>query len=188
MALDDILLEAEDAMESPVEFFKQEMRAIRTGRASTGLVDQLKVEVASYGSTMSLRELANVGVAEGNTIVVKPFDPSTLKDIERAIEKSGLGINPQSDGRLIRLPVSPLSTERRNQLVGQVKQLGEAQKVVIRNARRDANKALSAAEKAKELTEDGVKDGEEAVQELTDKYCKQVDKLLDEKTKDILEI
>ena len=148
----------------------------------------LKVEVESYGTTMGLKELANIGVAEGNTIVIKAFDPSTLKDIERAIEKSEIGINPQNDGKIIRLPVPPLSTERRNQLAAQVKQLAEQQKVAVRNARRDANKALAAAEKAKELTEDDVKSGEKQVQELTDNYCKQIDKLLEEKTRDITEV
>ena len=188
MALDDILLEAEAQMEKTVEFLKHELRAVRTGQASTGLVDQLKVEVESYGTTMTLRELANIGVAEGNTIVIRAFDPSTLKDIERAIEKSEIGINPQNDGKMIRLPVPPLSTERRNQLAGQVKQLAEQQKVAVRNARRDANKALGAAEKAKELTEDDVKSGEKQVQELTDQYCGQLDKLLDEKAKEIMEV
>lgn len=188
MALDDILLEAEEQMEKGVDFFKHELRAIRTGRASTGLVEHLKVEVESYGSTMSLRELANIGVAEGNIIVIKAFDPSTLKDIERAIGKSEIGINPQNDGKMIRLPVPPLSTERRSQLVAQVKQLAEQQKVTIRGARRDANKALGAAEKAKELTEDDVKSGEKQVQELTDNYCKQIDTSLSEKTKDIMEV
>jgi ribosome recycling factor len=188
MALDEILLEAEEQMENAVEFFKHELRSVRTGRASVGLVDQLRVEVESYGTTMVLRELANIGVTEGNMIVIKPFDPSTLKDIERAIEKSEVGINPQNDGKMIRLPVPPLSTERRNQLVGQVKQLGEQQKVVVRNARRDANKALAAAEKAKELTEDDVESGEKEVQKLTDQYCEQIDRLLGEKTRDILEV
>lgn len=188
MALDDILLEAEEQMEKSADFLKHELRAVRTGRASVGLVDQLKVEVESYGTTMGLKELANIGIAEGNTIVVKAFDPSTLKDIERAIEKSEIGINPQNDGKIIRLPVPPLSTERRNQLAAQVKQLAEQQKVAVRNARRDANKALSAAEKAKELTEDDVESGEKQVQELTDKYCQQIDKLLEEKTKDIMEV
>jgi len=188
MDLDDILLEAEEQMDKTVGFLRQELRAVRTGRASVGLVDQLKVEVESYGATMALKELANIGVAEGNTIVIKAFDPSTLKDIERAIEKSEVGINPQNDGKMIRLPVPPLSTERRNQLAASVKQLGEQQKVAVRNARRDANKALSAAEKAKELTEDDVAKGEKRVQELTDQYCNQIDKLLDEKAKDIMEV
>jgi ribosome recycling factor len=188
MGLDDILLEAEEQMEKAVEFLKHEFRAVRTGRASTGLVEHLKVEVASYGTTMTLKELANIGIAEGNTIVIKPFDPSTLKDIERAIEKSELGINPQNDGKLIRLPVKPLSTERRGQLGAQVKQLAEQQKVSVRNARRDANKAFGAAEKTKELTEDDVKGGEKQVQDLTDQYCKQIDDLLKKKTDEIMEV
>lgn len=188
MDLDEILLEAEEQMEKSAEFLKHELRGIRTGQASAGLVDQLRVEVESYGATMGLKELANIGVAEGNTIVIKAFDPSTLKDIERAIEKSEIGINPQNDGKIIRLPVPPLSTERRNQIVAQVKQLAEHQKVAVRNTRRDANKSLGAAEKAKELTEDDVKSGEKQVQELTDNYCKQIDKLLEEKTKDIMEV
>lgn len=188
MARDEILLETEEQMEKAVEFFKHELRGVRTGRASVGLVDQLRVEVESYGTTMTLKELANIGVAEGNTIVIKAFDPATLKDIERAIERSELGINPHNDGKMIRLPVPPLSTERRNQLAAQVKQLAEQQKVVVRNARRDANRALAAAEKAKELTEDDVESGEEQVQDLTDQYCKQIDKLLEEKTNDIMEV
>jgi ribosome recycling factor len=188
MALDDVLVETEEQMEKSADFLKHELRSVRTGRASAGLVDQLKVEVESYGTTMGLKELANIGVAEGNTIIIKPFDPSTLKDIERAIEKSEIGINPQNDGKIIRLPVPALSTERRNQLAAQVKQLAEQQKVAVRNVRRDANKTLAAAEKAKELTEDEVKSGEKQIQELTDKYCKQIDKLLEEKTRDIVEV
>ena len=188
MALEDILFEAEEPMEKAVDFLKSEFRGVRTGRATTGLVDHLRVEVESYGTTMTLKELANIGVAEGNVIMIKPFDPSTLKDIERGIVKSEIGINPMNDGKMIRLPVPPLSTERRNQLVQQIKQLAEAQKVAVRNTRRDANKALSAAEKAKELTEDDVESGEKQIQEMTDKYCKQIDKLLDDKTKEILEV
>jgi ribosome recycling factor len=187
MAVDDILLEAEDVMDKSVEFLKQEFRTVRTGRASVGLVDSLKVEVESYGATMSLRELANIAVAEGNVVVIKAFDPSTLKDIERAIERSEIGINPQNDGKLIRLPVPPLSTERRNQFVGHVKQLAEQQKVAVRGGRRDANKALDAEKKAKTLTEDEVERGQKQVQELTDGYCKKIDKLLEEKSKQILE-
>jgi ribosome recycling factor len=188
MALDDILFETEEPMEKAVEFLKTEFRGVRTGRATTGLVDHLRVEVESYGATMTLKELANIGVAEGNLIIIKPFDPSTLKDIERGIIKSEIGINPMNDGKIIRLPVPPLSTERRNQLVQQIKQLAEAQKVAIRNTRRDANKALSVAEKAKELTEDDVENGEKQIQEMTDKYCKQIDKMLDDKTKEIMEV
>jgi ribosome recycling factor len=188
MPVDDVVLNAEEQMEKAVDFLRQEFRGVRTGRASTGLVDTLKVDVTSYGSTLTLRELANIAVAEGNTIVIKPFDPSTLKDIERAIEKSELGINPQSDGKMIRLPVPALSTDRRNQLVGRIKQLAEQQKVSIRNARRDANKALDTEKKDKAITEDDQKSGEDQVQKLTEDYCNKVDKLVDDKSKEIMEV
>lgn len=188
MAVDDIVLEAESQMEKAVEFLKSELRGIRTGRASPGLVDSLRVEVESYGSTMTLRELASIAVAEGNVIVIKPFDPGTLKDIARAIEKSELGINPQNDGKMIRLPVPPLSTERRNQLAQRVRQLAEAQKVSIRNARRDGNKALEAEKKAKTIAEDDAERGEEEIQKATDEYCKKIDKLVEDKSKEILEV
>ncbi len=188
MPVDDILFSSEEVMEKCVEFLKQEFRGVRSGRASTGLVDSLRVEVESYGSAMGLKELASIAVAEGNVIVIKPFDPSTLKDIQRAIDKSDIGINPQNDGKLIRLPVPPLSTERRNQLVARVKQLAEAQKVAIRNARRDALKALEAEKKAKTLTEDDAKRGEEKAQKQTDEYCKQVDDLVESKSKEIMAV
>lgn len=188
MALDDILLEAEEAMDKAVDFLRHEFRAVRTGRASIGLVDTLRVDVESYGSTSMLKELATMAVAEGNIIVIKPFDPGTLKDIQRAIEKSELGINPQSDGKMIRLPVPPLSTERRNQLVGRIKQLAEQQKVAIRNTRRDAKKTLEAEKKAKTLTEDEVDSGETQLQKTTDEYCTQVDTLLRDKSNEIMEV
>jgi ribosome recycling factor len=188
MALDDILFEAEVSMQKSVEFLKQEYRGVRSGRASTGLVDTLRVEVESYGATMTLKELANVGVAEGNVIVIKPFDPGTLKDIVRAIEKSDIGINPQNDGKLIRLPVPALSTERRQQLVSRVRDLAEAQKVAIRNTRRDSNKALEAGKKARTLTEDDVESGEGEVQKLTDQYIAKLDAMLAEKTREIMEV
>ncbi len=188
MAVDDVLLSSEEQMEKALDFLKQELRAVRSGRATPGLVDGVKVDVESYGSTMSLKELANVAVAEGNTIVIKPFDPGTIKDIQRAIEKSELGINPQSDGKMIRLPVPALSTERRNQLVQRVKQLGEQQKVAIRNARRDANKAIEAEKKAKTITEDDESKAQDEIQKATDKYCKQVDDMVEDKSKEIMEV
>ncbi len=187
MSYDKMVRDAEQAMQKAVEFLKQELRGVRSGRASAGLVDGIRVEVAAYGSVMGMKELATVAVAEANTIVIKPFDPGTLKDIARAIEKSDLGINPQNDGKMIRLPVPPLSTERRNQLASQVSKLGEAQKVSIRNVRRDANKALKDAEKAKQITEDQTKTGEKKIQDFTDKYTSQIDQLLTEKTKEIME-
>jgi ribosome recycling factor len=188
MAMDELLLEAEEQMEKAVDFLKQEFRSVRTGRASTGLVDTLRVDVESYGSTMSLRELANIAVTDGNVIMIKPFDPSTLKDIQRAIDKSGIGINPQTDGKVIRLPVPPLSTERRNQIVGQIKALAEAQKVSVRNARRDANKIIDTQKKAKTLPEDDADSGQEQIQKMTDDYVKKIEDMLTAKSKEILEV
>ncbi len=188
MTLDQISRQSEDTMRKAVEFLKQEFRGIRTGRASPGLVDSLRVEVESYGSSMTLKELGNVAVADGNVIVIKPFDPGTLRDIQRAIEKSELGINPQNDGKMIRLPVPPLSTERRNQLVQRVKQLAEQQKVAVRNARRDANKLIETEKKAKTMPEDVAKGGEEKIQKSTDGYIKEIDALTDEKSKDIMTV
>lgn len=188
MAVEEAARQAEQSMSKAVEHLKNEYKGVRTGRASPGLVDNMPVEVASYGSTMRVRELANVAVAEGNVIVIKPFDPTTLKDIERAIDKSGLGINPQSDGKMLRLPVPALSGERRNQLVSQVKQMAEAQKVAIRNARRDANKLIETAKKDKTLPEDEAAKGEDRVQKLTDKYSKQIDELLEQKSAEIMEV
>jgi ribosome recycling factor len=188
MPMDEILLAAQAQMDKSVDFLKQELRGVRTGRASAGLVDSLKVEVESYGATMSLRELANIAVAEGNVIIIKPFDPSTLKDIQRAVETSEIGINPQNDGKMIRLPVPALSGERREQLASRVKQLGEQQKVSVRNARRDANKALESEKKAKTLTEDDVEAGTTEIQELTDECCRKIDALVSEKNKEIMEV
>lgn len=188
MALDEILFAAEEQMEKSTDFLKQELRGIRTGRASTALVDTMRVEVESYGSSMGMKELANIAVADGNVIVIKPYDPGTLKDIQRAIEKSDIGINPQNDGKLIRLPVPPLSGQRRAQLADQVKKLGEAQKVAVRNLRRDANKAIETEKKGKTLSEDDAARGEEQVQKLTDQYTSALDKMVADKTREIMEV
>jgi ribosome recycling factor len=188
MPISAILKKAEEDMNQAVEFLKQEFRSVRTGRATPALVDSIRVQVEAYGSTMTIKELANIAVTEGNVIVIKPYDPATLKDIERGIEKSGLGINPQNDGKMIRLPVPPLSTERRNQLANHIRQLAEQQRVAIRNVRRDANKALEAAKKAKTLSEDDAERGEKKIQELTDEFIKKIDKLTEEKTKELLEL
>src|SRR3972149_6307632 len=114
-------------MARAVEFLKQELRGIRTGRAHPGLVEHIKVEVSSYGSTMELRELATISVPEPSTLLVKPLDPGTLKDIEKGLQTSTLGVTPQSDGKAIRLPIPPLSGERRQQLLPQVKKMADAQ-------------------------------------------------------------
>lgn len=187
MTLDQIVKQSKAAMDKCRDFLVAEFRGVRSGRASTGLVDTLRVEVESYGSTMGLKELASLAIADGNTIIIKPYDPGTLKDIARAIEKSDIGINPQNDGKVIRLPVPALSTERRNQLVQRVKQMAEQQKIAIRNLRRDANKSLDGM-KNNPLTEDEVKRGQDDIQKLTDELIKKVDQLVEEKSKEIMDV
>jgi len=178
----------EESMDSAVSYFKTELRGVRTGRASTGLVEHLKVPVQSYGSTMDLRELAGITTPDPTMILIKPFDPSTSKDIERAIQNSDVGITPMSDGKVIRLPVPPLSGERRQQLTGHIKKLAEAQRVAIRNARRDANKQIDAEEKEGALPEDDAERVRKSIQDMTEKYEKQVDELLAAKTKEIQQV
>ena len=165
---DDILLDTEDRMDKALQHLKQQLSGIRTGRANPGLVDTLKVEV--YGSQMPMKQLASVGAPEPQQIVIRPYDQSTIKDIERAIINSGLGFAPQNDGRVIRLNVPPLTTDTRKKLVARIKELTEEAKVSIRNVRRDGNKAADQGEKDGELTEDARDKLKEEVQELTKKY------------------
>jgi ribosome recycling factor len=188
MPVDEIELEAEERMEKALEVLRHELRMVRTGRATTALVEHIKVEVPSYGSTMDLRQLAGLSTPEGNMILVKPFDPSTVKDIHRALEKANIGITPMTDGKVIRLPIPPLSGERREQLVQQVKQMAEAQRVAIRNVRRDANKHLDAEENDSAITEDDAEQGKKDVQDMTDKYIRLIDEALAGKIKEIQQV
>ena len=183
MPLDEIAFQAEEKMEKAVAFLGAELRGIRTGRATTGLVEHLKVDY--YGSNTPLQQLANLSAPEASLIVIKPFDPSCIKDIERAILGSELGITPQSDKRVIRLVVPPLSGERRKQLANQVKQMAEQSRISIRNIRRDANKHLDQEQKDKILSEDQAKNGKEEIQELTKKYEEKVGELLKAKIVEI---
>jgi ribosome recycling factor len=185
MSLSQIEAECKDKMNKAIEFLRQESRGIRTGRANPSLVEHLKIDVSSYGSTMELRELATISLPEASTLLIKPFDPGTIKDIEKGIQSSNLGISPMSDGKTIRLPIPPLSGERRQQLVQQVRKMAEAQKVAIRNARRDANKAIDAIEKAKTVSEDEAADAKDRVQTLTKNSEKEVDDVTAAKTKEI---
>jgi ribosome recycling factor len=185
MAIDDVMLEMESGMESAIDYLRQEFRGIRTGRASAGLVDHIKVEY--YGSMTDMRQLASISTPDASMIIIKPFDATALKEIERAIQKSELGINPQSDGKIIRLAIPALSTERRMQIAGQLKKMSEATRVTIRNARRDANKDIDALKKASEITEDEAKSTKEDVQQMTDTYEKKVEELLSAKTIEIQE-
>jgi len=186
MDSDEILLTAEEKMEKAVDFLAQEYRTIRTGRASTALVENIKIDY--YGSLTPLKQLANISVPESNLIVIKPYDAAGIKDIDKAIQSSPLGITPSSDGRVIRLAIPPLSGERRQHLILQVKQMAESARVSIRNIRRDSNKQFDQSEKEKFLTEDQRDEGKKHIDDLTKKYISKIDDLLNMKTNEIMEI
>jgi ribosome recycling factor len=185
MNADDILLDAEDRMEKAIGVLKQALAGIRTGRANPGLVDSIRVE--AYGSATPLKQLASVGAPEPQQIVIRPYDPSIIKDIEKAIVASDLGFNPQSDGRVVRINVPPLSTEVRRKLVARIKELTEDAKVSIRNIRRDGNKAADQAEKDKSLSEDDCERLKEQVQELTKKFENQASEMAKKRESEVME-
>jgi ribosome recycling factor len=168
MSADETQIDAEERMEKAVSVLGDNLSGIRTGRANPGLVDSLKVEV--YGSMQPIKQLASIGTPEPQQIVIRPYDAGTIKEIEKAIVAGDLGLNPQSDGRIIRLNIPPLSTEVRKKMVSRIKELAEDAKISIRNIRRDANKAADTAEKAKEIGEDDRDKIKEDVQELTKKF------------------
>lgn len=185
---DTILLECDDSMTKGVDYLKHEMKGIRTGRASTALIDYIKVEV--YGAMTDLKSVASISVPEATQLLVKPFDPATLNDIKKAIEAAGLGLNPMSEGKQLRINVPPLSRERRQQLVARCKKLAEETKVVIRNARRDANKHADNLAKGTghHIPEDELETLKEEIQEMLKKYEAEVDTLIEAKSKEIMEI
>ncbi len=185
MSADEILLDVEERMEKAVEVLKNQLAGIRTGRANPGLVDSLKIDV--YGSPTPIKSIASVGAPEPTQIVIRPFDPSTLKDIEKGILAADLGFTPQNDGKLIRINIPPLSTEVRRKLVAQTKKMAEDAKVSIRNVRRDGNKAADNEQKEKLLTEDQRDEVKKEVQDLTKKYEDQVTELAKAREADVME-
>jgi ribosome recycling factor len=168
MPADEILLDVEERMEKAIDVLKHALAGIRTGRANPGLVDSLRVEV--YGSPTPIKQIASVAAPEPTQIVIRPYDPGTLKDIEKAILASDLGFTPLNDGRVIRLNVPQLSTEVRRKMVNRIKELAEEAKVAVRNIRRDGNKAADQEEKSKVLSEDDRDQVKEEIQELTKKF------------------
>jgi len=185
MNADEILFDAEERMDKAISVLKSSLSGIRTGRANPGLVDSLRVDV--YGSTAPIKQLASIGVPEPTQIVIRPFDPGTLKDIEKAIIASDLGFNPQNDGRLIRINIPALSTETRRKMVGRVKELAEEARISIRNIRRDGNKAADQAEKAKAMSEDDRDQTKESIQDLTKSYEDKINDLAKAKEIEVLE-
>ena len=185
MTTDEALFDAEERMEKALNVFKDGLRGLRTGRATPALVDTLRVE--AYGSQMPLKQLAQIGTPDPQSIVIRPFDPTTLKDIEKAIRSSDLGMSPNDDGKMIRLQVPPMSGEQRQKMVQRIKKSAEDAKVACRNIRRDANKQFDVAEKDKEMTEDERDQGKEQVQTLLKTFEDKVADMADRKTKEIME-
>ena len=186
MDYDTIVLENIEKMGHCVEHFSSELRGVRSGRASPGLVDGIKVDY--YGALTPLGQMAQISVPEPRLLVVKPFDASQVSEVAKAIQASDLGINPSVDGKIIRLSIPPLSEERRKQLVGLVKEKAEAAKVAIRNVRRDANKHGEAAQKDKTLTEDDLTKLKDEIQEQTRDHEGQVDKILNARIEELMTV
>jgi len=168
MSVEEILFDAEERMEKALSKLKQDLTGIRTGRANPGMVDSLRVE--AYGSPVPIKQIAGVSAPEPQQLVIRPFDPGTIKDIEKGIIASDLGLAPQSDGKVIRLNIPPLSGEVRRKMVARTKELAEETKVAIRNIRRDANKDADQETKDKQLTEDECEQTHEEVQSLVKKF------------------
>ncbi len=188
MDLNSIEKDARGTMAKSVDYLKSELKGVRTGRATPSLIEFVKVE--AYGSESELRSLAMVQAPEPTQLLVKPFDPGTVQDIIKGIEKAGLGLNPQADGKTVRISIPPLSGDRRKELIGSVKQMGEQAKVAVRNARRDANKHIDQLGKDKNnaLSEDDIKQAKDGVQDLLKKHESQIDELVADKSKQIEEV
>ena len=173
-------------MDKTIESLKSQFGSVRAGRASASVLDRINVEY--YGAETPIGQVATVASPDARTLTISPWDNSLLKPIEKAIQASDLGINPQNDGRLIRLVFPQLTEERRKDLTKQVRKYGEEAKVAIRNLRRDALEAAKKQQKKSEITEDDLKDAEKTIQDLTDKYTKNIDELVAAKEKELMAI
>ena len=182
----DILKQAEEKMQKSIHVLSDEFAAERAGRANPAILD--KVMVDYYGAPTAINQLAAVSVSEARVLVIQPWDVSSLESIEKAIQVADLGINPQNDGKVIRLTFPQLTEERRREIAKDIGKMCENGKVAIRSIRRDAIEKLKAMKKDGDITEDDLKDGEKKAQDLTDKYCKEADTMHTKKEKEILEL
>ena len=180
------LTAAERRMQGALDSFRGEFSTIRTGRANPAILDRIEVEV--YGSRMPLRSVANVNVPEPRLLTVTPFDPGTIKAIERAIEQADIGLNPQNDGKIIRLPIPELTEERRKQLIRLARQYAEEGRVSVRNVRRDEMRDLHELMKMGEISEDDERRAEAELQQMTDQCAKRIDAALTDKEAELLEV
>lgn len=184
--MDEILFNAEEGMEKALDFMKHEFSSVRTGKASPALVEGIDVD--AYGSVMKLKQLALISTPEPRLLIIQPFDASTTKAIEKAINESKVGITPSVDGKLIRLPIPELSEERRKDLVKTIKTMAEETRVRIRAARRHAMDAAKKSQKDGDITEDDLKAAEAQIQKLTDKYVAEVDSQVAAKEADVMRV
>ncbi len=182
----DVKSQAKAGMVKALEAFKRELSKVRTGRASLSLLDDIRVDY--YGTPTPLNQVAALAVPESRLITIQPWEKNLVGEIEKAILKSDLGLNPSSDGQLIRLAFPPLTEERRKEMVKQVKRMGEDARVAVRSCRREANDNLKQMEKDKDITEDDLKRGEKEVQDVTDDFVGRIDQVLADKEKDLMEI
>jgi ribosome recycling factor len=185
MSIKELVRECRSKMDRSVDYFGKELHGVRTGRASTALLEYIKIEY--YGSHTDLKDIAAISVSEATQLVVKPYDPSSKNDIVKGIESADLGLNPQSDGDIIRINIPAPSSERRAQLVTQVKKMAEESRITIRNERRDANKHIDSLVKDKNnpVSQDEGKHGKEEVESLTKKHITKIDEMCETKSKEI---
>ena len=184
--MDDLLLEYKEKMDKTISVLKNDLASIRAGRANPAVVDKITVDY--YGVQTPINQVAAISVSEARILVIQPWEPTLIQSVEKAIQASDLGINPQNDGRVIRLVFPQLTEERRNDLVKQIKQMGEASKVAVRSIRRDAIDTFKKLEKASDITEDDLKNLQTETQELTDKKTDEIDKVIKVKENELLEI
>jgi len=184
--LNDVYIEAKTRMKGAVQALEEDLSAIRTGRASPALVEKLQVDY--YGMPTPLIQLASIGVPEPRSLLIRPFDASTLKDIEKAIQASDLGLTPNNDGKAIRLNLPPLTEERRQELVKIVKSRVEESRIAIRNVRRDSIKDLREFETEKMISEDDLKRGEDELQKITDDFIDEVNSIGERKEVEVMEV
>jgi len=188
MDKDTLTTETQEAMRKAVEYTLHEFSSVRTGKASPALVENIDVQVQSYGSTMKLKQLAVISSPEPRMLMISPFDPSTVQDIERGIKESKLGINPAVDGKMIRLPIPELSEERRKDLVKLVRQMAEEGRVRVRAARKQGMDGVKSLKADNSIAEDQQRDLEVEVQEMTDKFVKEIDEHVGNKEKEIMTV
>jgi ribosome recycling factor len=184
--MDPIIKDAKSRMDKSLEALRSELVKIRTGKATTALLDGIKVEY--YGTQTPLNQIANVTVLDAHTLSVTPWDKTVVQAVDKAILEANIGLNPVSDGTNLKVPIPPLNEERRKELVKLVKKFGEDSKIAVRNIRRDANDHLKKSEKDKKLSEDQLKDAEDEVQNLTDEHINKVDDILKHKEDEIMEV